>query len=578
MKKRWDVLEPCPPEFAAACGDVHPVVPQLLWHRGVRDYEDAESFFHPSYERGLHDPFLFSQMRAAAERILRSLRDGERILVFGDYDADGLSGSAIVVSAVREIAKSTGSSSEVRTYIPHREDEGYGLQMVQAERMIGEGYGLVITVDCGIACPEEIARLRECGIDVIVVDHHGFGDALPDAVLIHPGLPGETYPFKHLAAAGVAWKLACALIACARERGTDVPEGFEKWLLDLAAIATVTDVVPLTGENRVLEHFGLKVLNKTRRPGLRAIIGSASLSPGRIRARDLGFVIGPRLNAPSRMAHASVAMDILLSEDEDHAHALARQIESLNRSRQEAMLVMMREADELLEESSGADARMHALWLEHWSPSLAGLVAGRIADRFGVPTIAMGKHGDQWIGSGRSFQFYDITEAVKRAGQGLITRAGGHAQACGFALDSEELVREFVSRLRADARERIEDGMAGPFLEVHADLDLKDADWRIVESLERFEPFGCGNPEPVFRARNVEVVSASAVGRDGRHLRMAGKSSDGSVRPFIAFGFADRADEARPGSVIDVAYNIGTNEWNGNREIQCKVKDIRPAG
>jgi single-stranded-DNA-specific exonuclease len=298
---------------------------------------------------------------------------------------------------------------------------------------------------------------------------------------------------------------------------------------------------------------------------------------GRIRARDLGFVIGPRLNAPSRMAHASVAMDILLSEDADHARVLARQIESLNRSRQEAMLVMMREADDFLKESA-ADARVHALWLEHWSPSLAGLVAGRIADRFGVPTIAMGKRGGLWIGSGRSFPFYDITGAVKRAGEGLLTRAGGHAQACGFALGSDEHAREFVSRLRADARERIEDGMAGPFLEVHADLGLKDVDWRIVESLERFEPFGCGNPEPVFRARNVEVVSASVVGKDGRHLRMTGKSADGWVRPLIAFGFADRADEARPGTVIDIAYTVGTNEWNGARKIQCKVKDIRPAG
>lgn len=573
MRKKWNVLDPCPPDFAAKCGDVHCVVPQLLWHRGVREPEDVESFFNPSYEHGIHDPFLFTQMQTAVERALRALKDNECILVFGDYDADGLTGSTVVISTLREIQKRIGSSAEIKTYIPHRDEEGYGLQMSQVDRILKQKVNLVITVDCGIACPEEIAKLRDHGIDSIVVDHHQFSEVLPEAVLIHPSVPGETYPFKDLSAVGVAWKFACALVRHARNERIDIPVGFEKWLLDLVAIATVTDIVPLIGENRVLEHFGLKVLNKTRRHGLQAIIRNASVYPGRISARDIGFVIGPRLNAPGRMDHASIGLELLLSTSENEAREIANRIEELNRSRKEVTLGMMREADEMLEKLSDS-SRLHVLWRDHWSPSLVGLVAGRVSDKFGMPVVAIGKHGNQWIGSGRSFPFYDITDAVKRVGEGLVTRAGGHVQACGFALASDEHVPEFAERLRQDALERLKDDTIGPFIDVHADLELQHIDWQLIEALERFEPFGCGNPEPAFRTRSVKVVSRNAVGKDGRHLRIIGKTQDGSVQQFIAFGFGERAEDAKQGDIIDIVYTLGTNEWNGSRDIQCKVLDI----
>lgn len=577
MRKKWNVSESCPPDFAAKCGDVHRVVPQLLWHRGVREPEDVESFFNPSYEKGIHDPFLFTQMIPAVERVLRSLRDNERILVFGDYDADGLTGSTVVITTIKEIQKRLDSSTDIHTYIPHRDIEGYGLQMTQVDRIIKQKVDLVITVDCGIACPQEVAKLNEHGIDTIIVDHHQFGDDLPEAVLIHPSIPDETYPFKDLSAVGVAWKFACALVRHAREQGIDIPVGFEKWLLDLVAIATVTDIVPLVGENRVLEHYGLKVLNKTRRPGLRALIRNAALEPGTIRACDVGFMIGPRLNAPSRMDHASIGLDLLLAEsDGADTRDLANRIESLNRSRQEATNAMMREADELLDQV-GDGVQLHALFREHWSPALVGLVAGRISDRFGMPAVAIGRHGNQWIGSGRSFSYYDITEAVKRAGEGLLTRSGGHVQACGFSLACEEHVYAFIERLRADAEERIGRDVLGPFVDVHAELLLHHIDWQLIEALERFEPYGCGNPEPVFLTRNVEIVMRNIVGKDQRHVRIVGKAEDGTVQPFIAFGFASRVDELKQGGRIDLVYRVSTNEWNGSRDIQCKVLDVRSA-
>jgi len=573
MQKKWNVLESCPAEFVEKCADMHPIIPQLLWHRGVRASRDVESFFHPSYEEGTHDPFLFTQMPLAVERAMRALKDNEHILVFGDYDADGLTGSAVVISALREIRKRIGSSSEIRSYIPHRDEEGYGLQMAQVDRILEESVHLLIAVDCGIACPDEVAKLRDHGVDSIIVDHHQFGERLPDAILIHPSLPNETYPFKDLAAVGVAWKFASALVAHARNGGIDVPVGFEKWLLDLVAIATVTDIVPLVGENRVLEHYGLKVLNKTRRSGLRAIIQNAGITLGRINARDIGFAIGPRLNAPGRMEHASIGLKLLLSDSEEEAREIAGRIESLNRSRRETTLGMMREADEILERMS-EPSRIRVLWRDDWSPSLVGLVAGRISDLFGIPVIAIGKHGDQWIGSGRSFSFYDITEAVKRAGEGLLTRAGGHVQACGFALASEHDVSSFAERLRQDADAQLDDDTIGPFIDVHADLELRHIDWRLIESLENLEPFGCENPEPAFRTRNVEVIAKDIVGKDGKHLRITGKAGDGTVQQFIAFGFGARSDEVNSGKRIDIVYTLGTNEWNGNRDIQCKVLDI----
>jgi single-stranded-DNA-specific exonuclease len=582
MQKRWNIIEPAPRDFVAGCrvsetpcGRLHDAILHLLWQRGIRTPDEISAFLEPAYERDVHDPFLFSQMERAVGRIFRAIENGERILVFGDYDADGVTSSTIVISTIREIAARMGVTSNVTSYIPHRDREGYGLIMAQAERFAGEGHQLIITVDCGISCPNEFAFLKSRGIDAVVVDHHQFGDVLPDAILIHPAIPGETYPFKQLAAAGVAWKLACALAITARRRGIDLPDGFEKWMLDLVAIATVADVVPLVGENRTLLAYGLRVLRKTRRPGLLALLASAGIPPNDIGSRDIGFAIAPRLNAPSRMAHAELSLALLLAPSPEEAEPLAREIERLNRARQQTTVGMMARADGIIAEREG-NARIHVLWDAGWSPALVGLVAGRIADRFGVPVIAIGKHEDAWIGSGRSLPAYDITEAVRRAGDGLLTRSGGHVQACGFSLASDEFVQQFADRLRADAEEHLGADAVGPAQDIHAEIGLGDVDWVLVESLERIDPFGQGNPEPIFMSRGLDVASASVVGKDGTHLRLFCRSADGSARPFIGFGFAPRASEASRGSKIDIAYSVAAEERNGVRDIRCKIVDLRP--
>lgn len=574
MPKRWVFPESAPQDFVRSISDVHAIVPQLLWNRGIRSKDEVPPFFTPSFDQGIHDPFLFSHMKSAVDRLLGALTSGESITVFGDYDADGITGSTVLITTLRAIEK-RDDVSYVSSYIPHRDKEGYGLQMAAVELLAERGTKVIVTVDCGIACVNEIARARELGMDVIVVDHHQFGDVLPDGILIHPSLPNETYPFKSLAAVGVAWKLASALVREARTRGIDILESFEHWLLDLVSIATITDIVPLIGENRVLEHYGLRALNKTKRPGLSALIERAGLTRGLINARDIGFAIGPRINAAGRMEHASVALDLLLAETENRATDLAQRLEDLNRMRQQATLVMMKQAEEMLEKAV-KDTRLHVLWHETWSPALVGLVAGRIADRYGMPAVAIGKHGDQWIGSGRSFPAYDITAAVKRVGDGLLTRSGGHIQACGFALAEDRHVPTFAGRLREDAETNVRTEDMGPTLEIDANLGLDQADWRLVETLKTFAPFGCGNPEPIFVANGVRIVSSGIVGSTGKHLRFAGVDASGRVQKFIAFNFGDRLPDASRDALVDVAFNLGENEWNGRKEIQCKVVDFKP--
>lgn len=575
MPKRWNIAETCPQDFVQALDGEHPAIAQLLWNRGIHEQADASRFFDPSYEEGVHDPYLFTQMIAAVERVFAAIKEGESITVFGDYDADGVTGSTVLITTLREIERKLTGREEscVSFYIPHRDKEGYGLQMPSVEALTERGAKLVITVDCGIACVNEIAAARERGMDVIVVDHHQFGETLPDAILIHPSLPGETYPFKSLAAVGVAWKLATALVMEARKRELDVITGFEKWLMDLVAIATVTDMVPLVGENRVLETFGLKVLNKSRRPGLAALVERARLTWGEINERDIGFGIGPRINAAGRMEHASVALELLLAETEIEALDLSHRVEDLNKSRQQATEQMMKQAEAMLDTESTANIRV--LWHPEWSPALVGLVAGRIADRLGVPTVAIGKHGDHWIGSGRSFPQYDITEAVKRCGDGLLTRSGGHVQACGFALAEDDHVPAFAERLHADATQHVDKENIGPALDADAEIALGVIDWKLVDRLKQFRPFGCGNPEPVFVARNLHVLSSSVVGKEGKHLRFAAKDpTSGVAQPFIAFGFGKQAPDIQPGATLDVAFHIGENEWNGRKDIQCKVIDL----
>lgn len=578
MQKRWILPETrelaTGASLTAFFGEspIHPVAARLLASRGIESEADVAAFLNPNWDTHVHDPFLFSHMEEAVQRVFAALTNGEHITVHGDYDADGVTGSAVLIETLKELRDKSGSTAIVDWYIPHRDKEGYGLNPTSVKALSERGTNVIITVDCGIANVAEIAQARELGMDVIVVDHHQFGEELPNGILIHPRLPGEQYPFPWLAAVGVSWKLACALCVEARRRGLDIPDGFEKWLLDFVSIATVTDMVPMVGENRVLETYGLKVLNKTKRPGLQTLIKLTGYVQGKLTTESVAFGLGPRINAAGRMDHAEVALRLMLAETDEEAAEIGEAIETLNKERQKAVARIMKEAETQFADSP--EGSVLAFWSESWPPALVGLVAGKFLDKTGRPTIAIGKNGDRWVGSGRSFAAYDITEGIKRAGEGILNHSGGHVQACGFSFNGED-PRQLVEKFYEDAACELKDIDCSPTLRIDAELGLEELDWSLLETLDRLEPFGETFKRPQFMSSRLSVASANLVGQTQKHVSCVLRSPSGRNAKFIGFNMSDKFDLLGIGKSVDVVYDVGLNEWNGRKEIQCKLIDVR---
>ncbi len=576
--KTWHVAESAPPEAKTTLPNLHPVALGLLWNRGVRTQEAMEQFLNPDWVRDTHDPAIFKNMEAAVARVFRALEEGEFIAVHGDYDADGVCGSTVLLSTLRDLCNSMGFDYEnISGYIPHREKEGYGVSIATMELLSEErGVSLVITVDCGISNKPAIDRGLELGMDTIVCDHHAMPETLPvGAILLHPQVPGEDYPNKNLCGTGVAFKLASALIIEARNRGANLPEGYEKWLLDLVAIATVTDVMPLTGENRVLERFGLKVLNKTKRPGLKALIEVAGGKPGELDTYSIGFQIGPRLNAAGRMEHAKLALELLLEEDVVEAATKAQGLHETNIARQKVSEDMYQEAKAMVGELG--DRKAIIVWKEGWLAGLVGLVAGKLVNDFSRPVYVVGREGDKFVGSGRTAGGFDVTAALHVASAHL-DRFGGHPQACGFSVHGEEKFFEACKVIEAHAMEVLKAEHLIPTLKIDAAVELEEMDFALLGALESFEPFGEKNPRPVFAAMNIDVAYAEPMGAEGKHLRITAKSPRGKIAKFIGWRIGDRAAELKPGTRVDIAFELEVNEWKGRRDLQMKIVDIQIAG
>lgn len=558
-----------------------PVFAQLLWNRAIRSPEAAERFLHPSWDQHTHSASQFLHMPQAVARVFLALEQGERITIHGDYDADGVTGSAVLITTLRELlrhlqSKAPANADLVDYYIPHRDQEGYGLHAETVRLLHERGTTLLVTVDCGIACNEEIALAKTLGMDTIVVDHHQFGETLPDAHIIHPSVPNEPYPFKHLAAVGVAFKFACELVEEGRRKGLALAVGWEKWLLDLVAIATVTDMVPLVDENRVLETYGLTVLNKTRRHGLRALIRAASLEGKTLTSESIGFGLGPRLNAAGRMDHASLALRLLLAETEEEAVTLAAEVERHNRARQDTTRRMMVEAEEKMQGDALQATPLFVHWDERWAPALVGLVAGKFLERFGKPAIAIGQHNGTWIGSGRSHAGFDVTEAVRVAGEGLLVRVGGHKQACGFTLASPEHLTTFQERLVAYTKEHLNAEEAVPTLEIDAELSLDAVEWPLMDELAQLMPYGQSNPQPLFFSR-ASVLSSDVMGKTQSHLRLTVKRPDGRWMKFVGFSMGAHAATIKPGDMIGIVYHLEVNDFREEQTIEGRIHDLGPA-
>lgn len=588
MPKKWIIQELPPESFFAEHPELPPLVARLLWNRNQRTGEQIDEFLNPDYTSDIHDPFLFNDMEKAVALIFDAIENNHRIVVHGDYDADGVDAAAIISQTIKKLG-----GTNLGIFIPHREIDGYGLNNNTINFLHKENTSLIITCDCGISNTEEVTLANKLGMQVIITDHHAMPATFPPAAAtIHPLVPGEKYPDKTLAGGGVAFKLAQGLLHRHHAKHALLPDGtsheaFEKWLLDLVSISTVGDMVPLVGESRTLVRYGLTVLSKTRNLGLRALLTTAGLmdengKPKKVfDTQTIGFQIAPRINAAGRMDHANVAFALLMAETEAEATNLANQLQKNNVDRQKMTEQLVKEAREQIKNTNQDKNPIIFVLGEGWNTGIVGLIASRIKEEFYKPTLVMGLNKNVITGSGRSVPGYNMIAALQSMPQ-FFHKFGGHPQACGFSLQSPDVLEDFKKAMLEKAAEGTKDIDLTPQIKIDAIVDLDEVNWKLYDLLQKFEPFGMANEEPLYAARNLTVMGVEPVGADGKHLRLLVKHNSHVIRKTIAFGFGDPnkhpanwGESLKPNDKIDLAFNVNVNEWNGNRELQLMVVDIR---
>ncbi len=540
---------------------------RILVLRGQRDVEEARAFLKPRLE-GLHAPWGLAGLADAVDRIVRAVRAGEGILVHGDYDVDGICSTALLTRTLAELG------GRVTPFVPHRMSDGYDLGPAGLRAAAEAGARLIITADCGTVAIDAVAAAKTAGIDVIVTDHHTPGDVLPDAVaLVNPNRRDCTYPFKGLAGVGVAWKLSQALVEVL---GGDAEA--LRWRLDLVAVATIADLAPLAGENRILTAYGLRVLAQTRNPGLAALLQTAGIDTTRpIAAGQVSHVIAPRINAVGRMGAAERGLRLLLAEDEATVMSLAQTTEAENRTRRAVDRETLREALDMLEADYDADrSRGVVLASPRWHAGVIGIVASRVVERVHRPTvlIAIDESIGRGRGSGRSVPGFHLYDAIRSCAP-LLERFGGHRQAAGLEILPAQ-IGAFREAFDAHARDVLRDDQLSAVVSLDLELSLAEARDPLVSLLRHFGPFGIGNPAPTFVARDVRLAAPPRPVGEG-HVRLL-LEQNGARLAAIGFGLADRLGALRPGiDAIDVAFQLQENRYRGRRTIQARLVDTRPA-
>ena len=559
---QWVLHPNYSPEAAAtlarALGAPLPMAHALV-NRGITRLEAAQSFLDPAFEN-LHDPSEMLDLEPAAERILAAVDRSESILVQGDYDVDGITSTFLLYSALVEIGARVGYR------IPHRIKDGYGLTVDAIEEARRRGCTLVVTVDCGITATEAIAHARSIGIDTVVTDHHEPPALLPDAIaIVNPLRPTCGYPFKSLAGVGVTFKLVERLL---RAKGRSERA---RTYLDVVALGTIADVVPLVGENRVLARLGLDRLNDDPRLGL-AALKTVSALKGRITSGHVAFVLAPRINAAGRMGNAEQSLRLLLARDPDEADTIAKSLEEDNTERRKHDERALEEAVRMVEEEAGyPECRSILLWSDAWHPGVIGIVASRLVERFQRPTVLVALDGDRGRGSGRSLPGLDLTHILDGCSD-LLLAHGGHAFAAGLSVRRERLP-ELRERLERLVREQSRPDHFVPRLELDADLAPGDCDMDLVEWLERMAPHGLDNPEPVYRMQGVRIDRVQEVG-GGKHVRLTARDERGQVEA-IWFGRGSEARSLARAGRADIACVPTRNDWMGEMRVQLKLKDVR---
>lgn len=548
---------------------LHPVILQILFERKIDTEEKINKFLFSDYENGLFDPFLFCDMEKATDRIKKAQKNKELVAIFGDYDADGVTSSTILKEALDAL--------EIKSivYIPDRKIEGYGMNIKAVSEFKNKKVGLIITVDCGITNCKEVERANELGMDVIIVDHHHIPVKVPDAfAIINPHQEKSGYPFPELAGVGVTFKFVQGIYK------KNFPDKIDqlKWMLDIVAIGTVADCVPLIEENRVIAKFGLIVLSKTKRLGLLELFQVARLEINENNVPDtrkISFQIAPRINAAGRMDHANTAFNLINEKNQVMARSLALELEGNNQARQKATAQIVNEV-RILANNMFKYKKFIFAASEHFPIGIVGLASGKIADEFNKPVAILNKGETESTGSFRSIPQINIIETIEKCSEFLV-KFGGHSQAAGVTVKNKNL-NAFFEKLSKIIEEDLRDKDVSPAIEIDAEIFPKDLDFELTESLRKFEPFGEGNEEPLFLMKNLEVSELRTVGNGEKHLKLLLKATDGTPKIFEAIGFnlTNGFSHLKKGDKIDIVFTISEDNWNGNKKIQMKLIDIHP--
>jgi len=568
MDKRWIIKDkadfPVVRQLAASLG-VPESLANLMVQRNITTKDEARAFFNPSLS-DLHDPFLMKDMNVAVERISTAVKKNEKILVYGDYDVDGTTAVALMYSFLKS------QYSNVEYYIPDRYREGYGLSVEGLDYASQINCKVVITLDCGIKAVEKVRYARSKGLDIIVCDHHYPGDEIPRAVaVLDPKQPSCSYPYKELSGCGVGFKL---IQAYSRIHG--IPFSHISPYLDLVAVSIASDIVPITGENRILAYFGLKQLNEAPGTGLKEIIRESEINKV-LTIEDVVFKIGPRINAAGRMESGKKAVELLVSDDPRIASFISKEINNFNNERRSVDRTITTEAMRMIsEDQSTLNARTTVLYNPSWKKGVIGIVASRLIETYYRPTVILTESNGFATGSARSVQGYDLYQAIEACGD-LLESFGGHMFAAGLTLKKEN-IRPFMERFEQFVNNTITEDQLIPRIFIDAELSFGEIDDAFFRGIHSFQPFGPENMSPIFVTRNVfDTGSGRMVGSSGEHLKLdlCQEASGIKSLPAIAFSQADHFEYIRGGNPFDICYSIEMNEFRGNRNLQLNIRDIR---
>jgi len=558
-----------------------PLLRTLLANRGIKNTDEAEEYLNPDYERHTYDPFGIADMDKAVARIVQAIDNEEKVVVYGDYDCDGIPGTAVL----HDFFKKIGYQEKMTYYIPHRHTEGYGLNTDAIDQFAKDGNTLLITVDCGITDIDEVAYANKLGIDVIVTDHHLVvkdekdRDVLPPAfAVLNSKRVDDTYPDEMLCGAGVAFKLVQALLTRGRETERQwvnhIQEGWEKWLLDMAGLSTIADMVPLQKENRALAHYGLKVMRKSPRPGLQALLKKMNVDQRRLTEDDVGFMIGPRINAASRMDVPFEAFRLLSTDDEVLASELANHLHTINDQRKGTVAAIMKEARKKLSDKELGDVIV--IGNPKWRVGVLGIAASNLVEEFERPAFVWGREGSADIkGSCRSDGNVDVVELMHAVADGVFLGVGGHAASGGFSVSHEHI--HFLEKELNEAYTQVEKKRIGEEDQwIDTELSLDDVTRQTYREIARLAPFGMGNPKPTFLFKNIKIAEVHLFGKEKNHLRLVFRNSRN--QQVIAIGFFMNAEtfeaEVRKDTSIDLIATMEESWFRGRPELRLRIVDI----